>query len=697
MSFPRQYARTQRLTLGEPRTYTVSPDGRRVVFVRSRGGDDRVNCLWVLDVATGEERLVADPRVLLTAADEADLPAEERARRERAREGAGGVVAYATDAAVTVAAFALGGRLFGAGLISGTAREIPVQGPVFDPRPDPNGRRVAYVSGRTLRIAELDGSSVEFAGEADEQITWGSADFVAAEEMDRHRGFWWSPAGDAIAACRVDNSPVGTWWISDPSQPDAAPTPHRYPAAGTANPDVELWILGLDESTVQVDWDRGALPYLATVRWLAAGDLLISVQSRDQKTVCVLQVDRATGRCTELHRITDDCWVDLVPGSPAILADGNLVVCSQQAGVRRLLIAGRSVTADGLDVRSVVAVGDEHVDLLATPVDTPTVVHLYRWTPMSFGRLTTGAAVCTAATGGGTVVVRRADLSSPRADHRVLNGPAIANLAEEALVTPAVQLVRVGVRDLACAVLFPTGHQPGTRLPVLLDPYGGPGHQRVTEAASMYLTSQWFADQGFAVVVIDGRGTPGRGGAWERGVHLDLAAPVLEDQIDGLLGVAERFPDLDLGRVGIRGWSFGGYLAALAVLRRPDVFHAAVAGAPVTEWRLYDTHYTERFLGNPAIDPAPYDRTSLLADAAGLQRPLLLIHGLADDNVVAAHSLQLSSALMAAGRRHEFLPLAGVSHMTPQEVVAENNLLIQLEFLQDALRDVRPATVPSRA
>jgi dipeptidyl-peptidase-4 len=199
------------------------------------------------------------------------------------------------------------------------------------------------------------------------------------------------------------------------------------------------------------------------------------------------------------------------------------------------------------------------------------------------------------------------------------------------------------------------------------------------------LTSQWFADQGFIVVVTDGRGTPGRGPEWERAVWGDLAGPVLDDQVDALLALAGRDERLDLTRVGIRGWSFGGYLAALAVLRRPDIFHAAVAGAPVTEWRLYDTHYTERYLGHPATNPEHYDRTSLVLDAGRLTRPLMLIHGLADDNVVSAHTFQLSSELLAHGRPHQVLPLSGVTHMTPQEVVAENLLLLQVEFLRRAL------------
>ena len=221
-------------------------------------------------------------------------------------------------------------------------------------------------------------------------------------------------------------------------------------------------------------------------------------------------------------------------------------------------------------------------------------------------------------------------------------------------MTPNVRSsIRAGV-DAATAVVLPHDHD-GSPLPVLLDPYAGPHAQRVVQSHNAYLSSQWFADQGFAVVIIDGRGTPGRGSEHERAVHGDLASLVLEDQIDGLYQAADELGFLDLDRVGIRGWSFGGYLAALAVLRRPDVFHAAVAGAPATEWRLYDTHYTERYLGDPTDDTEAYDDSSLLPLADQLTRPLLLIHGLADDNVVAAHTLQLSSALLAAGKPHEVL------------------------------------------
>ena len=263
----------------------------------------------------------------------------------------------------------------------------------------------------------------------------------------------------------------------------------------------------------------------------------------------------------------------------------------------------------------------------------------------------------------------------------------IAVLAETPNVPPPhPDRFAAGAREITSALLLPSWHQPGSGpLPVVLDPYGGPHAQRVLAAQGAFLTSQWLAEQGFAVLVADGRGTPGRGPDWEREVWHDLAGPVLEDQVEALEAAAARHPDLDTSRVAIRGWSFGGYLAALAVLRRPDVFHAAVAGAPVTDWRLYDTHYTERYLGLPGEQPQVYEQSSLLADAPRLTRPLLFIHGLADDNVVVAHTLRMSSALLAAGRPHRVLPLSGVTHMTPQEDVAENLLLLQVDFLKETL------------
>jgi dipeptidyl-peptidase-4 len=300
--------------------------------------------------------------------------------------------------------------------------------------------------------------------------------------------------------------------------------------------------------------------------------------------------------------------------------------------------------------------------------------------------------------GGGTLLLTSRTLAAVDARVSVLRPTADSALREVASIgsqaeTPNLPPPRprltwsAGPSRARTAILLPSWHEPGSGpLPVLCDPYGGPHGKRVVAAAFGYLAPQWFAEQGFAVVIADGRGTPGRGPAWDRAVAGDLAGPVLEDQVEALQSAAQQCADLDLSRVAIRGWSFGGYLAALAVLRRPDVFHAAVAGAPPTDWRLYDTCYTERYLGRPDTDPDNYARSSLLADAPKLTRPLLLVHGLADDNVVVAHTLRLSAALLTAGRPHSVLPLSGVTHMSgTQEDVAENLMVVQVDFLRTAL------------
>ena len=741
-SFPRRQALTRRFTLGEPRDIRVSEDGARVVFLRSSGPVDPVNSLWVLDVATGLERVVADPRRLTALNDgggdrdegtggnggrsdvdgdsDDDVPAAERARRERVRETAGGIVSYDADEGLTAAAFALGGRLWRVSLVdAGPPEPLAALPGAFDPRLSPDSTRVAYVAGSALRVTGDASGDRAVIDEPGETVSWGAAEFVAAEEMGRTRGHWWSPDGERLLAARVDTAAVPVWWIADPASPGAEPVEIRYPMAGAANAQVRLAVFDACAGAgdrVDVAWDSSGWEYLAGVRWSTDG-LLLTVQTRDQRTLGVLQADPDTGACRLLRRITDAAWVDLVPGVPRLAGSRLVTVEDRGSGglsvdsppprwdsdrsstrsgeldtARRLCVDGEALTPDDMQVRAVHHA--DEVGVVVTASVDPAEVHAVRvgWDG-ALEWLTTQAGVHGVVAGGDTTVIASRSLDHPgrrcavRSPRRNLAELSIASYAADPGLELNVEIVELGSRRLVSALVMPSGSagQGDGRLPVLLDPYGGPHAQRVQRAEALFHTSQWFAEAGFAVLVVDGRGTPGRGPAFERAVRGDLAGPVLEDQIEALRDAADRYPVLDLERVAIRGWSFGGYLAALAVLRRPDVFAAAIAGAPVTDWRLYDTHYTERYLGHPADEPGNYERTDLGPLAPGLQRPLMLIHGLADDNVVAAHTLRLSRALTEAGRAHTVLPLSGITHMTPQEEVAENLLLLQLRFLQDAL------------
>ncbi|MDJ0465405.1 prolyl oligopeptidase family serine peptidase [Streptomyces sp. H27-C3] len=712
LTFPRQFARTQRFTLGAPRAFTVSPDEARVVFLRAPSGTDRANALWVLDLeGSAQERIAADPQVLLGGAAE-QLSAQERARRERSREGSAGIVGYAVDGAVELAAFALSGRLFVAELRAGTARELPAAGPVIDPRPSPDGRHIAYVAGGALRMVGADGSGDRGLAEPeDEHTTYGLAEFVAAEEMGRTRGFWWSPESDRLLVARADDAAVTRWWISDPAHPDQEPSAVAYPAAGTANADVRLFLTevvagpeaapgaGSEVARTEVVWDRERYPYLARVHWSGAGAPLLLVQARDQHSQLYLAVDMQTGATRTVHADEDEVWLDLFDGVPVWAPDGRLVRVADEGGVRVLAVGDRTLTGPRLHVRAVLDVSADDVLVSAwagVEAEEPQTgeVHVYRVGERGVERVSEGPGVHSATRSGGVTV-----LSSARPDRsgtvvQVLRDgkPAavVASCAQEPALHARVRLVEGGARRIPCAVLLPTDHKEGdSPLPVLMDPYGGPHARRAIAAHDAHLTSQWFADQGFAVVVADGRGTPGRSPAWEKAVRNDFTL-TLDDQIEALHGLAGEFP-LDLERVAIRGWSYGGYLAGMAVLRRPDVFHAGIVGAPVTDLRLYDTHYMERYLGDPREQADVYAANSLVTDdglsgAAEQHRPMMIIHGLADDNVVMAHTLRLSSALLGAGRPHEVLPLTGVTHMTaPQEQVAENLLLLQVDFLKRAL------------
>jgi dipeptidyl-peptidase-4 len=682
--FPRQVARTRGFSLGVPRSFRVSPDGARVAYLRTQAGDDPVSCLWVFDVAGAKERLVFDPG---EEERERDLTAAERARRERARERSSGVTAYATDEAVRRAVFAVGGRLFLADLVEATARELSAPGAVDDPRLDPAGERIAFVVEGALHVRDVEGGVRTLATPEDSDTSWGLPEFVAAEEMHRFRGHWWSPDGSTLAATHVDERDVLVWHIADPTDPAAPPRAVRYPQAGTTDATVTLWLFDVSNGDrTQVRWDGEAFPYLARVHWEESGPLSILVQTRDQRTVRLLDVDATTGDTALVSEHTDPQWIELVEDAPVRLSDGRVVdvVADRDADTYRLTVGDEPVTPAGVQVRDVLS-ASERVLFRASNGD-PTEIHLWRWSPEGGPeRLSEGPGVHSGAEGGDVTVRISSTLTDPIATARVFRGDeavaTIENVSERSVVEARPRFLTLGERDLRAALLLPGGREPDRPLPVLMDPYGYPRGARALKSQGAHLISQWFADNGFAVLVVDGRGVDGRGPAWDRTVYRDFTL-ALDDQVDALQAATERFGFLDPSRVGIRGWSGGGVLAAMAVLRRPDVFHAGVVGAPVTDMRFYDTHYMERYLGRPQDEPEAYRRSSPIHDAASLSRPALLIHGLVDDNVFVANTLRFSAALFESGRRHELVLIPNATHLTRSTAVTENLLRVQLDFLK---------------
>lgn len=745
IDFPRLQARTGRFHYGQPAGFMGNTDGTRIAFIRSRSGTDSRGCIWIATLVDTDEsgsgktteRIVVDVAHPGGSAA-ADVPAAERARRERLRESGSGVTAFSANSDLTLFCFTLGGSLFVAETAAGTdgefaIRMLDVPGPVVDPRLSPDGNQVAWVAEDSVFVAPISGGSGNSKSEYINGVllitktqtpaqTVGLANFLAAEEFSRFRGFWWSPDSSKLLVEEVDSSNVELWEIpsSDSSEStidlaEKSPRKVRYPAAGTQNPVVSLSIYDLTDmlkgdpvSGKRVHWNPD-FEYLTQVSWTLESGPIISVMNRTQDQCQILAIEPDSGETVQLDSGQDQRWFENASGTPLALTSGQLVVTGSGAAAGTIVISS-SATSGGVDLagyllRTVygeVEVAGQPALLLGVHRDSSenqlAIVPLDPATaqPGELKLLTTNEAWYSAwIVGGDRLVISHSTINSvvteftwAQLDKSGIQTLApITNSAEIPPVDLRLERHLVGPSELNTTVQWPTGHTPGSsRLPVILNPYGGPHSQRVVQSGRAFTETQWLADQGFCVIVSDVRGATGRSYEDQRTFYRNVTDGPLADQVAVVDWAVATWPDdIDPARVGIMGWSFGGYLAALAVLRRPDVFTAAIAGAPVTDWRLYDTAYTERYLGHPKQEPTVYEHASLLPLAADLSRPLLIIHGLSDDNVFFEHSRLLSQELTKANKAHQLVPLANVTHMTPQEDVAANLLALQLDFFRENL------------
>lgn len=686
-SFLRDYAQTRGFMLGRPVKATPTPDGKAVLFLRAQPRVAKLG-LYEFDVASGKTRELLTPEQVLKGVEE-QLTPEEKARRERMRVSVGGFTSFQISDDGKLILLPLSGRLYVVTRGTNQVRELKTGPGVIDPKFSPDSAKVSYVLEHDVFLYDLaTHQETPLTKGGTPLVSHGLAEFVAQEEMDRFTGYWWSPDSSQIIFQETDANGVEVWHVADPIRPEQTPTPFFYPRPGKENVKVKLAILSIaDGATTWIHWDRNKYPYLATVRWTKGGPPLLTVQSRDQTEVAVLEVDVATGKSAPLLVERDDRWVNLRQEVPRWLPDGSgYLWVSERDGGPQLEIrakAGRlrqvAVPA-GEGYLGLVDVDGDDKAIYYTASSDPTQAHLYKVGLHPFGeieKLTDEPGMHAAALAKNhSVYVRaaRPRKGSPATFVHDAAGKRLGELpsvAESPPFEPRVELQTVGKSNLHAAVVLPRQFNPRKRYPVLVDVYGGPHHIHVVSPEYRWLLDQWYADRGFIVVAIDGRGTPGRGRDWERAIYQKFADLPLEDQIEGLQALGAKYPAMDLKRVGIQGWSFGGYMAALAVLRRPDVFHAGVAGAPVADWLDYDTHYTERYLGIPPKDDEAYKTSSLLSYSGQLRRPLMMLHGTADDNVYFRHSLKLADSLFRHGKDFEMVPLSGLTHMVPDPDVME--------------------------
>ena len=708
----RDLAETRNYTLGRPVSPQVTPDGKHVVFLRSLPRDPTLR-LFEFDLAANRERELLTPAQLLGGAEE-NLSAEEKARRERQRQSLKGFTAYQMSRDGARLLVTLSGRLYLVERATLKVTQLPGTGWI-DPRFSPDGRLVAAAGAdRELHVIDAAAGTMRaVTSGASATLSHGTAEFVAQEEMSRSRGFWWSPDSATLLVQQTDESGVEVRHIADPLHPETPPAKYFYPRTGTANAVVRLFLVSREGGAPKpVSWDATAFPYLAHVTWSPRAPLTILVQNRTQTEQRLLAVNTATGRTQELLRETDAAWLNLDDNGsgstsafrpPLWLTDGSRFLwTTERNGAWQVELRDASgalvheITPVTFGYRRLLGVDEESGTVWVAGGEDARETHVWtfplgggaRGRAITRGRGMHGAAYAHEA----RLLLRTTDLFDgmwrldvvSADDDRVV--ATLPSLAEPIPRAPGTELMRTaGDPSFDAAVTRPRSFDSTAKYPVIQWVYAGPTSKTVTANLRAYLPDQWMADQGFIVVRFDGRGTPWRGRAWERAVKGNLIDIALADQISALQALAKQVPQMDLTRVGVSGWSFGGYFAAMAAIRRPDVFRCGVVGAPVITWENYDTHYTERYLGLPAEAPEAYRVSNVTTYAAEARRPLLLVHGLTDDNVYFQHTLQLADALFRAGKTYELLPMLG-THMVSDPLIRMRQQTRIMDFLQRELR-----------
>ncbi len=685
----------------------IAPDGSRVTFLRGRDDDRNRLDLWEYHVASGQTRMLVDSSVVLPG--EETLSDEEKARRERQRiAGLSGIVDYQWSPDSKRLLFPLGGELYLYDLERGGADAVRKltsgEGFATDPKISPRGGFVSFIRARDLWVIDLaTGRQLRLTSDASDTVANGVAEFVADEEMDRHTGYWWAPDDSAIAFARIDESPVPLVRRYEVYADRTEVVEQRYPAAGEANVRIQLGVIA-PRAGARPKWiDLGPDPdiYLARVDWRDPQRLTFQRQSRDQQRLDLVEADLATGRQRILVTETADTWVPL-HNSLRFLADGRFIWSSERSGYQHLYLASEDgsrlepITSGPWPVDELLAV-DQARGLVyfsagaravegAAPDAAATQRHVHV-VPLEGGRVRTlsredGVHNASFARNASVYVDSWSSTTTPpQVVLHDADGRLIANLLPNDLDDPAhpyapyraahlptefgTLTAADGTTPLHYSLIRPAGFDPSRKYPVVVHVYGGPAAQTVLDAwpgRSDAFFNQYLAQQGYVVFSLDNRGTPRRGREFGGALYGRQGTVEVDDQRKGVEWLRAQ-PWVDGDRIGVHGWSNGGYMTLMLLARAPDDYACGIAGAPVTDWALYDTHYTERYMGLPDANPDGYAAARVLAHSANI-RPgaLLLVHGMADDNVLFSNSTALMSDLQARGTPFELMTYPGAKH-----------------------------------
>jgi dipeptidyl-peptidase-4 len=679
-----QIAFTRAFRLGAPTQMTPTPDGRAVLFLRSGARDTRQS-LFKLDVEGGSVHELVTPERLSTVPE--NLSPEERARRERMRVRGTGLTSFelTKDGLAIVIPFA--GRIHVFDRTNGLVRELPTgEGAAIDPQISPDGKRVGYVRGDDLYTIDVAGKGpeVRVTTGGTEGKPHGLAEFIAQEELDRDHGFFFSPDSQTILFEEADQTRVERLTLADFAHPERDPDRPYYPRAGHNNAILKFGLVSArGGSVIWVQWEREKFPYVAQVRW-EDGPPVMYVMDREQKNAQLLQIDPKNGQTKPLVIDHDDVYLEVDSTVPRFLADGRRFYWStERDGERRLEIrsdslhadeAGAYVTPKGFGYRGLLDIDEGRTRVVvegsAEPAETGIFsVALVGGEPQPIG---THPGVVHASFGRSHDIYASYEANTTHYPNYFVvsvdgkKRVTIPHVSERPPYEPSVEIMRVGPDQVRVAVIRPHGMVKGARIPVIDAAYGGPGAQVAVADAIKHVQAQFIADAtGAIVVAMDVKGTPNRTRAWSRAIYGKMGEVPVSGHVDTLKELAKVIPEMDMSRVGVYGWSFGGYFSAYAALKHPSIYKVAAAGAPVTDWREYDTAYTERYMGAPGPNQTVYDDQSLFTAAkkTSTPRPILLIHGTADDNVYFSNSLRLTEALQAAKVPVEFLPLTDQTHL----------------------------------